>query len=206
MASTERYKWIVIFALASLAIFAGCSTSRSINELPTGRVVRERDQIRNITRVRLNLEHTNAEERLSPFINTKQSFLKEYQNEGEETITVFEVFRMQPNSFPVENTIYIAAGNTSIAILTTRIDFTEVARLITTDSNTGGTSPQAVQPITNFENYVATRFTYNLSPQVVELIQRSNRISFRYYSGADMVTIRLSFADIRNLRRFLNTR
>ena len=202
MASTERYKWIVIFALASLAIFAGCSTSRSINELPTGRVVRERDQIRNITRVRLNLEHTNAEERLSPFINTKQSFLKEFQHEGGEAITVFEVFRMQPNSFPVENTIYIATGNTSIAILTTRIDFTEVARHITTESNADGTSPQAVQLI----NYVATRFSYNLSPQVVELIKSSNRIYFRYYSGADMVTIRLSHADIRNLRRFLNTR
>lgn len=179
MASTERYKWIVIFTLASLVIFTGCSASRSINELPTGRVVRERDQVRNVTRVRLNLEYTRAEEGRSPFISTQQSFLKEHLHEGDETITVFEVFRMQPNSFPVENTIYMAAGNTSIAILTTRIDFTDVARVITGGSNAGGTSPQASQPITEFETYVATRFSYNLSPQVVELIQRSNRISFR---------------------------
>lgn len=162
--------------------------------------------MRNVTRVRLNLEHTRAEEGRSPFISTQQSFLKEFQPEGQETITVFEVFRMNPNSFPVENTMYIASGNTSIAIPTTRIDFTEVARLIASDANAGGTTPQAAQPITEFKTYVATRFSYNLSPQVVELIQRSNRISFRYYSGADMVTIRLSYADIRNLRRFLNTR
>ena len=187
-------------------LISGCSTPRIIGDLPPGRVVKDHDPVRNVTRVRLNLEHKRAEERRSSFISASQSFLREVMPNGRETITVFVVFRMQPESFPVENTIFILADNQPAALHTTHIDFTEVGRLIAAGNQTGNIGTIDALEAWESGNYAVSRFSYTLTPQIIEMLKNGRRIFFRHYSGSEIITLRLSLAERRDLKRFLNKR
>lgn len=202
-------KKLVVIFLGMIAIFLlnSCVLLMVGMTREPNRVLVESDRIKNIDRVRLNLQHNRSEERRTPFLISWQHFLREFRGDSTNEFTVFETIRMARRSYPVEPNIFVLIDNQHFEISVNVLTVDRIRQTTPTTSNVLTADSVYVRVVTGMQEslFWESRISYTLNPEILDAILGASRVQFRYYSGPYMITTRLSGGELRRLKRMIRT-
>ncbi len=192
------YSQIVYSVLVvSILITNSCSVTNKIYE--------EKDVVYSTKRLELKLSYRRFE-RKSPIYYMEQSIIKEIASNNEAIYKVYDVLTLTSSSFKIEDKVFLIIDDEVFPML---LDFKEYENTKEISENTKNimTSDSTnISVVTGYSinNRKITRFSYKLTDKVIEKLQKSDEVLFRYYSGPSMLTIPLRGKKINKLKQLIS--
>ena len=192
----KQHKSPLFFALPVLILlFTGCGV--------TNRIIEKEDIVHSSQRLELKLKYPR-QDRLSPVSSMNQSFVREIS--ANDTIySVFDVLNLYSSSFKLKDEVYLIIDNKVYPMAIKSVE-RENAREISEDTEDIMTSDSTqVSVVTGYSenNRKITRFSYRLPREVVSQIKTADEVLFRYYTGPDMITIKLRDSKLKKLKQLI---
>ena len=151
----------------------------------------EQDDIKNTRRVFRTTYFGMNDEIFGPFLSLEKLVAKEVRSDGF-SIMIYDKMRLSEGSYPLENYVYIAADDAKFEV---PFLFQESR----TDMEFEPNSKDAQHPHGKRECIQMQKMNYALTAAQVEAIVNAKQVRFRYYSGVQMITVKL---EGRHLRKF----
>jgi len=165
----------------------------------------EYDSVKNTKRITKDFFYYKTEEKQSPLYSIKQTILKELKPKGEITYTVYDNLTMNPSAQSLENQLYLIFFDEIIPINIKEIEIEqssniseEKGTILTADS----TRVSIVKGYTQ-SNKKHYKISYQLSTEVIQRINYSSKVNFRYYCGPNMITTTLDENKLNRLKEMI---
>lgn len=191
-------KMTIIFCLFSLLASAQKSD----------RLIYESDIVKSCERVKLKVRYYSSDviEKNTSFLSMEQVFLKQNKEDGLSIISVYDYLNFEFSTFGLTNEIYlIIDDNAYFSIIPNCIIPDTKSERHLDKSEILNSDSTKVTVITGYSNF--NKKTYKLHYQLTEkqghLILDSNNIKFRYYSGPDMITLKLTRLHLQRLKNLI---
>ena len=166
------------------------------------------DQAKNENRTILHVFLQYPEELHSSFHSSKKDFMKVVNSDGKITYRVFDQLKMAPDSYPLNDTLYILLNNAlaypivmkqvkTFVVHSTQTQTEEVTRADSTKAT-------VVSGISQNE-YKVTQFQYTLSSRLIKDLRNIGSVAFRYYAGPETITLKLPNSTLRKLKKLTAT-
>lgn len=169
------------------------------------RLYEEHDLVKSTLRFRQEYYFNEVTERRTPFLNLHKTMLKEVAADGQEVIKVYDRLNLTIDSFRPESSAYLIVDgqvfpfeslepeqNIQTHISEDRKD------VLTADSTrvsvvTGYSTTQSRQ----------VRYQYVITPELMNKIQHARTLSFRYYAGPSMMTVKVGPKNLKNIIKLI---
>lgn len=143
----------------------------------------------------------------SPLYSVNQTIIKEIRA-NEVTFKVYDIVSLIRNSFQLEDKVFLIVDKSEVIPMI--IENTEHENLKTIaeekkDILTADSTKVSIVTGYTEDNRKIARLSYSLNQSMVDKIDNSKEIMFRYYSGPDMITIKLTGYDLNKLKRLIRT-
>lgn len=188
--------FVILMILVSTLAFQSCITFSGILE--------ENDVV--YSSKRISYRHVSRDHnRKTPLIHLDQTFVKEIRNK-DVTYSVYDILNLNSSSFKVEDKVFIIVGDKvfNVNIVNKELDFSKNIRENKSDLLTADSTKISVVTGYSEENVKITRFTYQLTNEMVSSIKRANQVTFRYYAGPSMMSVKLGKYDLKRIKKVLN--
>jgi hypothetical protein len=184
----------VIAIIVSVFMLQGC-----LSIFSGSRFKIERDNILGTTRIRVNMDFKKAEEIRTSFVKLQKTFTKEKNSNSVITYQVFDVLDLDRASFGLRNEMAIIIDNVPYVIFPEIFETTLIGAQA--NGSPQGTTDQFPQGVFEHRTF---RLNYFLENSIIENLRFSNIVYFRYYSGPEVITVKLTRSDMRNLKRMID--
>jgi len=187
----------IFFVLISCFMMQNCILSNKIIE--------ENDIVYSSKRIKWDCTYKDYNRR-SPLLYLKQSIVKTISSKNEVSYNVYDVLFLTSSSFKLEDKIFIIIDNNVYTMIIKNKEC-ENTKEITENRNEILTADSTkVSVVTGYSenNRKITRFSYKLSNDIVDKIKKSNQVLFRYYSGPNMLTVKLHKNKLNKLKQFID--
>jgi hypothetical protein len=191
-----RWKFKAVSLIVLCSLFIGCRV--------TNRIVVKEDIVYSSKRVELKLLHKDTDIR-SPLQHVLQSFVKQIDSESETTYKVFDVLTLTNASFKLDDKVfYIIDGKVfQMPIETKEIENSKIIsenkeEILAADST-------KISVVTGYSenNSKITRFSYRLTDEAVSSLKGANVVVIRYYSGPDMISIKVKNRKLKKVKEMI---
>jgi len=194
---TFTWKLKVASFVVLCSLIVGCSV--------TNRIVVKEDVVYNSKRIELKLLHKDYDMR-SPLQNVLQSIVKQIGAEAETTYKVFDVLTLTSASFKLDDKVfYIIDGNVfPMPIESKEIENSKIISEIKEEIQ--ATDSTKISVVTGFSenNSKITRFSYSLTDEVVSKLKEANRLVIRYYTGTDMISVKVKNRKLNKIKKLID--
>ena len=189
----------VYLILAFLFFILGCSVSRN-----QGLII-EKDTAKSTLRIKKGFRNLRALEDSSPLFSLSKTILKEIKDNDSSTYTVYDNLSMRIHSHPIEDSLYIILGSEAIPVKIDTQESTTGSSISESKSNILTADSTTVSVVTDYNQheYMISKITYTLSPELIEKMRIWNIIKFRYYSGSSMITTQLKESETLWLKKMI---
>lgn len=169
------------------------------------RIIVEHDTVKSSKRLKKEFYYRRALEKDSPFFSAKQTIIKEIKSDNEITYTVYDILSMSTSSYNLEDTMYLILGDEVIPI---NIDYQKTENSSRISEDTGSilaADSSKVSVVTGYTQYKwkNIQISYKLSSEIINKISNSDEVNLRYYSGPNMITIRMNYYDLKRLKKMI---
>ncbi len=135
----------------------------------------------------------------SALVSVNQTILKEIFPGGSAVYTVYDLMYLKSFPFHVNDTVFYVIDNKVFACA---IENAMPEKIRWERSKPSDVNPNIIDTkVTENENY---KMDYHLSDKLVESVREAEKILFQYYTGPDIITVKLSQADINRFKRLVN--
>jgi len=186
-------------------LFQSCLTNRLVfDEEPEAHY--EDDDVKRSKRARLEMVHNNDEEPRTPFLDLKQTLLVE-KNRGEPlTIRMYEVLNLSQEAFALEDSLYLIIDKRAHVVKMQGKAVNGLNSLETSTETVMKNDDSTVDVISGFSQTQINqyKFSYEIDNRLARRIASCRQLSFRYYAGPHMMTVKLSANELARLKRIVN--
>ncbi len=185
--------WIAIFL--SLFLF-GCRVTNKIYE--------ENDIVYSTKRIELKLAY-RWHKRRSPITYAEQSIIKEISNNGT-TYKVYDALILTSLSYQLEDKVFVIIDNEAFAMEIDKKEYESTKEIEEKKEDIATSDSTSISVVTGYSenNRKITRFSYKLPEKVIEKIKDTEQVLFRYYSGPDMLTMKLDGKKLIKLKQLID--
>jgi len=187
-----------VYILSVLLTLTGCAPG----------IFSEIDEVKKLNRHKLNLLHLYNTERNSPLCTVSQTFVKEcqYGTPGASHLIVYDQLRLRPQAHNIEDTVYFILSNEILPIPILDESYRESQAITESTSDILTADSTTVRVVNGYSlnDYKYVNLSYELSKEVKTKIYAEKEFKIRYYSGPDMITIRLKGRDLNNLKKLIS--
>lgn len=186
-----------IFIFSTLFTLSGCFT--------TNRILTKSDIVRGTKRYEVDFEykHLGLVSR-TPISSMEQSLVKEIGN-GTVTYSVYDALTLSSRSYKLNEEVYVIVDEDEVfpmkieSLESDRInDFKQENQVLLSDS----TDVSVVTKVSSEESKI-TRFGYKFPEELIERIQDAQLVQFRYYSGPDMITLKMKNNKLNKMKKLI---
>jgi hypothetical protein len=186
-------------ALIMAILVAGCTFPRS------SRIIRQYDQIKKEKRFSLRMDFFRTKERYTTFYSLEKNFLKIIPSSGKAVIRVYDRLNLSPESYSLSDTLYLIADRQAFPIKM-KAQKDQILHQTQTQNNeimqADSTTVTVVSGIQEYE-YKQEQFYYTLNSREIKALQQAKKVSFRYYTQAEMFTLHLTGGMLKKLKKLL---
>jgi len=177
--------------------FQSCSTSNKIYS--------ENDIVYSTKRFELKY-NVKDRDRRSPLFYFTQSIVKEINPQNEISYTVYDVLSLSSSSFKLDEKVILIIDNEAYPMVIDNIELENVRNISENTANISTSDSTNVSVITGYSenNRKITRFRYKISVNTMVKIQKSSKLSLRYYSGPSMITVKPKKKSINKLKQLID--
>jgi hypothetical protein len=192
-----RFFTAITSLLLIITLFFGCHVTNQIYEFT--------DIVYSNQRYELKFIH-KAQNRQSSLQYIQQNIIKTIDKNKDKTYTVYDALNMSSMSFSLENKVYIIADEEvfTMQLLSKETENTKSMSEDTEDVMTSDSTQITVVTGYSENNRKITRFSYHIPEAVILKILSANQVLFRYYAGPEMLTIKLSGNQLKQLKKLIN--
>ncbi|MBP1663403.1 MAG: hypothetical protein H6Q19_543 [Bacteroidetes bacterium] len=182
------------FLLLSAFVFSGCS-------IITNGITYQNDRVMGTTRYTWHetfyINQLNEQE-----YEQDISLLKEIDENGQSTYTMYDIISIPLKSFDISNEMYIIINKEAIPF-----PLTLKERLYDNDLKNGVNFPEkssdAVQNY-SINSMKVTRMIHPLDDELIEKISRAKAVYLRYYVGPEMITSEIKGIKLYSLKKLIS--
>lgn len=192
------FKFLTISIIASGLLLSGCAGLRGIRS--------EYDVVTSVNRHKAKFTYLKAQERFSSLSRVNQTVIVESGKDANARFRVYDVVVLSENSFRISDEVYVIVDKTPFKVNVDLLDLETVSRREEKRSDVLTSDSTSVSVVTGYNEYQqrVNRISYTLDDSAVDAIKQGNKVLFRYYAGPDMLTVKMSSAELRRLRKLLN--
>lgn len=186
---------VIVTGLVGIMLSA-CST---YNKIYT-----EDDIVYSTKRFELKYDYKNRSRRM-PFYFT-QSIVKEVDKNNNVSYQAYDVISLTSSSFRVDEKAILIIDNKPYPMEIDKIELENVKTISenTTDIQTSDSTTVSVTTGYSENNKKITRFSYKIPVSTIMEIKKANQISFRYYSGPSMITVKPKKLSIKKIKELID--
>jgi len=120
-----------------------------------------------------------------------QDLVKEVDSTGITTFTAYDYLELSATSYDLEEKVFIIIDEVAFPMVVDRIELDDIreTKENTSDILTADSSNVSVVTSYSVNNKKIVRIKYEIPETVLEKIKNSQKFTFRYYSGPNMITI-----------------
>ncbi|HNX89051.1 MAG TPA: hypothetical protein PKH58_08220 [Paludibacteraceae bacterium] len=184
----------IAFVLLSVSVFSGCS-------IITNGINYKRDKLMDRTRYTLQQSFITNERHEQDY-QQQISLLKEIDENGQSTYTMYDIISIPLKSFDISNEMYIIIDKEPIPL-----PLTLKERLYDNDLKNGINFPeQSTDTAQNFSisSTKVTRMIHPLDDELIEKISRAKAVYLRYYVGPEMITSEIKGTKLYSLKKLIS--
>ena len=184
----------IAFVLLSVSVFSGCS-------IITNGINYKRDKLMDRTRYTLQQSFITNERHEQDY-QQQISLLKEIDENGQSTYTMYDIISIPLKSFDISNEMYIIIDKEPIPL-----PLTLKERLYDNDLKNGINFPeQSTDTAQNFSisSTKVTRMIHPLDDELIENISRAKAVYLRYYVGPEMITSEIKGTKLYSLKKLIS--
>lgn len=185
--NSHKQKMKAIFiGLFALIMLQGCSYTNRITEV--------NDMVYSSKRIEWRTIYRDYN-RKSPLLFVEQSVIKEIKNDKSLSYQVFDILNLSGSSFRVEDKVFVIVDNEVFPMLIENKEYDNVTNIddmedIVTDDSSGISVVADFSELSSTNRKIA-RFSYELTGEIIDKIYNSEQVAFQYYSGPDLLTVKL---------------
>lgn len=169
-------------------------------------VIHEQDEVSGTSRSRSEFEYSSTREMISPLIRINQTILKQTGPTGEVDVRIFDRILLQPNSFRLEDRIYLILDGKPYSTQVDDIEFERLTNIQEKRKDVITADSSKVSVVTGIDrsdsNYY--KLSYSLNQETIDRIKTCNKLLFRYYTGPDMITTSMNKWELKQFIKLLN--
>ncbi|KAF0202320.1 MAG: hypothetical protein FD170_2046 [Bacteroidetes bacterium] len=171
----------------------------------TSKILVEKDIVYSSKRIKWNYTYTNRS-RKSHLLWLEQSVVKEIKANNEISYKVYDVLTFSSKSFQLEDRVFLIIDNEVLPVILENLEYENVKNIVENREDVVTSDSTKVSVVTGYseDNMKIAKISYELNNEVVDKIRNSNQVLFRYYSGPDMVTLKLKGFNLNRLKKVLN--
>ncbi|AWW28810.1 hypothetical protein DN752_00935 [Echinicola strongylocentroti] len=189
------------FSVLILLSITGCSWYVNTQ------MIVEHDEVKSSTRVKRDFIYKDALEKASPLYYARQTILKETKAHEPSNYTVFEVLNLHSNAYSVDKQAYLLIDSAVYPIMIEAMESENTSSIEEDTDDILAADSTEVSIVTGYTQLNSRKFklTYSLAPSIIEHLKEARDVKFRYYSGPDMITLKMSNGDVRKLKKLITT-
>ena len=178
-------------------MFQSCSTYNKIYS--------ENDVVYSTKRFELK-HYVKDRDRRSPLLYFTQSIIKENNSKNEISYTAYDVLTLTSSSFKLEDKVILIIDNVAHPMTIDRIELENVKSISenTTDIMTSDSTTVSVVSGYSENNRKLTRFSYQIPDSTMAKIKSSTQLSYRYYSGPSLITIKPKKRSLQKIKELID--
>ncbi|MDL2227401.1 hypothetical protein LJC30_00745 [Odoribacter sp. OttesenSCG-928-L07] len=144
----------------------------------------------------------------SPLESLEQTFVKEIKGNKNATYKVYDVLTLNSKSFRLEDKIFMIVDKDVFNVTIDNKEYEITKDINTNTSNILTSDSTKVSVVTGYseENRKITRFSYCLTDEMVAKLKKANKVTFRYYAGPSMISVKLNNNELKKLKKLINKR
>jgi hypothetical protein len=198
---TQNMRSTLLPVILAVAIILGVSLPGCF---PLNRVISEEDVAYSTKRVSLRYILRDYNRR-SPLISVEQSVVKESGQGNGVTYKAYDVLTLSGSSFEVSDDLFWIIDGQAYPMKIDRreSDFSRSISEETKDIAISDSTSVNVVTGYSYENRKIVRFSYTVPREVVDKTRVSKSLMLRYYSGPDMMTVKLGSHNLNKLKRVI---
>lgn len=193
---TGRLKAVFIICLISF-IFSGCYSP--------SKIIVQDDIVYSTKRIEFSYIQRDRSFR-SPLLYLEQSVVKEINSNQEATIKMYDLLALTSSGFNLDNKVFIIVDNSVCPEEIEVVEYEQAKSITPKTEEILKSDSTKVSVVTGYSesNKKITRFSYTLSEETIGKIKKADQISFRYYAGPKMLTIKMKSRYLRKLKKLVN--
>ena len=145
-------------------------------------------------------------DRRTPIYFFTQSIVKEVDQNNNVSYRAYDVLFLISPSFKLDEKVILIIDNKPYPMVIDRIELENVKTISenTTDIQTSDSTTVSVTTGYSENNKKITRFSYKIPVSTIMEIKKANQISFRYYSGPSMITVKPKKLSIKKIKELID--
>ena len=173
----------------------------------TNKITVKDDVVYNSKRIELKFIHKDYNNQ-SPLQYILQSIVKEIKSNNEISCKVYDVLNLNSTSFKLDDKVFYIIDD---KVFPMPIEYKEIenSKIISENREDIQTSDSTkISVVTGYSenNSKITRFSYNLPTEAIAKIKDANRLVIRYYSGPDMINVKVKNRKLKKLKEMIDTK
>ena len=189
------YQVIVICLVCTM--LSSCSTYN--------RIYSEDDVVYSTKRFELKYDYKDRDRR-TPIYFFTQSIVKEIDQNNNVSYRAYDVLFLTSSSFKLDEKVILIIDNKPYPMVIDEMELENVKSISenTTDIQTSDSTTVSVTTGYSENNRKITRFSYKIPVSTIMEIKKANQISFRYYSGPSMITVKPKKLSIKKIKELID--
>ncbi|HNV51067.1 MAG: hypothetical protein WBH71_04065 [Bacteroidales bacterium] len=145
-------------------------------------------------------------DRRTPIYFFTQSIVKEVDQNNNVSYRAYDVLFLISSSFKLDEKVILIIDNKPYPMVIDKIELENVKTISenTTDIQTSDSTTVSVTTGYSENNKKITRFSYKIPVSTIMEIKKANQISFRYYSGPSMITVKPKKLSIKKIKELID--
>ena len=168
-------------------------------------IVVEEDIVYSTKRIRADFGYVAAREIYSPLTQITQTIIKEIKPNTPDHYWSFERIKLKINSFRLDNRVFLLIDSAAYQVHVESVEFERVSNIEEKRKDIMTVDSSKVSVVTGYEQNQSNdyRLSYTIEPTLIEKIKTANEISFRYYTGPDMITVPMGKFNLTTLKMLI---
>ena len=145
-------------------------------------------------------------DRRTPIYFFTQSIVKEVDQNNNVSYRAYDVLFLISPSFKLDEKVILIIDNKPYPMVIDKIELENVKTISenTSDIQTSDSTTVSVTTGYSENNKKITRFSYKIPVSTIMEIKKANQISFRYYSGPSMITVKPKKLSIKKIKELID--
>lgn len=189
--------------IGTLLVITLCSILQSCNL--SSNIIDENDIVYSTRRIKLRYICKDINKN-SPLQHLEQTVVKEIKGNNETSYKIYDVLVLTSNSFKMEDKVFLIIDN-EVYPLTIYGKEYENTKSITEDKKNVLTSDSTkISVVTGYseDNTKITRFSYEITEEMISKIKKSNNVIFQYYTGPSMLSVKLWAYNLKMFKQLID--
>jgi hypothetical protein len=169
-------------------------------------IIVEEDVVYSTKRIRADFGYITSGNIYSPLIQVNQTIIKETKPNALDHYQSFERIKLRVNSFRLDNRVFLLIDSAAYQVHVESVEFERVSNIEEKRKDIMTVDSSKVSVVTGYEQNQSNdyRLSYSIEPTLIEKIKTANKVSFRYYTGPDMITVPMGKFNLTTLKMLID--